>query len=122
LLKLLFFAFILIFSLKLLIFGGQLVATENNHGTFSVVFIFGGQVTATDNKSLFSAASEPTTKNELFSVADTWPPNITANFLWRPETSENRPKAAENKLFSAANTLFSAASSHKNDYRCRSDS
>jgi hypothetical protein len=58
LLKLLFFAFILIFSLKLLIFGGQLVATENNHGTFSVVFIFGGQVTATDNKSLFSAASE----------------------------------------------------------------
>jgi hypothetical protein len=55
-------------------------------------------------------------------VADTWPPKIKANFLWRPETSENRPKAAENKLFSAANTLFSAASSHKNDYRCRSDS
>jgi hypothetical protein len=30
-------SFISIFSLKLLIFGGQLVAAENNHGTFSAV-------------------------------------------------------------------------------------
>jgi hypothetical protein len=30
-----FFAFISNFSLKLLIFGGQLMTAENNHGTFS---------------------------------------------------------------------------------------
>jgi hypothetical protein len=65
--------------LKLLIFGGQLVAAENNHGTFLVAFIFDGQVTAAENKLLFSAI-----------------------FFWRPETAENRPKAAKNKLFSAA--------------------
>jgi hypothetical protein len=53
--KLLFFAFISFF-LKLLIFGGQLVAAENNHGTFSAAFVFGGQVPAAENNHLFSAA------------------------------------------------------------------
>jgi hypothetical protein len=50
------FAFILIFSLKLLIFGGQLVAAENNHGTFSAAY-----EPAAEDKWLFSA-----------------------NFFWRP--------------------------------------
>jgi hypothetical protein len=35
---------------------------------------------------------------------------FSADFFWRPETTENRPKAAENSLFSAAKALFSAGS------------
>jgi hypothetical protein len=66
LLKLLFFAFILIFSLKLLIFGGQLVAAENNSGTFSASFIFGGQCSAAENK--------------LLSAAEPWLPKINGYF------------------------------------------
>jgi hypothetical protein len=51
--KICVFAFISIFSLKLLIFGGQLVAGENNCDTFSAAFIFDGQGSATENKPFF---------------------------------------------------------------------
>jgi hypothetical protein len=66
----------------LVIFGGPLVAAENNHGTFSAAFIFAGQVTVAENKPLFSAVGSQATKNKgLFSVnffpGDERPPKIS---------------------------------------------
>jgi hypothetical protein len=93
---LLFFAFFDFFVLKLFSTGldfwrpgGEPLKVNyfqrlcRNHRKYKV--IFGRRLLAAENIALFSA-----------------------NFFWRPETTENKLKAAENSLFSAAQTLFLA--------------
>jgi hypothetical protein len=63
LIKLLFFAF---FSLKMLIFGGQLRPPKISGYCF--------------RRPLFSATSLLAAENKLFSAAGTWPPKIKAYF------------------------------------------
>jgi hypothetical protein len=74
LLKFLFFAFISIFSLKLLIFGGQLVVAKNNHGIFS------------------AARLQPSKINIYSQRLVSRPPKITAYFRLIFSVRERPPK------------------------------
>jgi hypothetical protein len=77
---------------------------ENMKYYFRQTFIFGDHAAAAESQPLFLAGVLAAAENKgLFS----------ADFFWRPGTTENKPKAAENSLFSAANALFSAISGRR---------
>jgi hypothetical protein len=72
--------------------------------------IFGGQVVAAENNNLLSAVVCWPPKIGYFQRLDSGRRKyslILANFFWRPGTAENKPKVAENSLFSATKVLFS---------------
>jgi hypothetical protein len=114
LLKLVFFCiYFKFFSVKLLIFSGQLVAAENNHDTFSATFIFGGQVSAAENNNLFSAACETAAENKLFSAARTWPPKINGYFWLFFSGGERLPKIGLKPIFGGKDPIFASLSPPK---------